>query len=254
MYQRAQMKSRDLTQELSLQDVETALEDHGTDIKATRKKLTPQDGKWHSYFDDYPHSNNVTRKLIPAAVEATALAIESDCGDWQDLSQFPPAVLEWFNGQKDVLFYHGPVSSIRDIESAFKKCVDVKGLKKQGVQVEDSRQVRYMLQQSILKQQSHLVVQASAKDDLLFNRVDGSKVETVCPCGASRTVDNNPRFTCAQAGGYVMRQSGRCKSQQCSKKNPNRKSPPKAYLKPVSSNLEGVLDTRPSLRAENRRN
>ena len=251
VYQRAQMKAKDLTQKLSLQDVETVFEDHGTEIKAIVKKLTPQDGEWHSYLDDYPHSNNVTRKLIPAAVEATALAIESDCEVWQNPSQFPPAVLEWFKGQKDVLFYYGPVSSMRDIEFAFKKCVDVKGLKKQE---EDSRPLRYMLQQLMLKQQSHLILRASANDDLLFNRVDGSKVETVCPCGTFRTFDENPRFACARTGGYVMRQTRRCKSQQCTEKNPNRKSPPEVHLKPVSSDLEGVVDVRLSLRVEKGRN
>ena len=247
VYQRTQMRAKHLTQELSLQDVETAFEDHETEIKGRVKELTSQDGERHSYFDDYPHSNNVTRKLILAAVVATALAAESDCEDWQNPSRFPLAVLKWFKGQKDVLFYYGPVSSIRDIEFAFKKCVDVKGLKKQG---EDSRQLRYMLQQLMLKQQSHLILQASTNDDLLFNRVDGSKVETVCPCGAFRTFDQNPRFTCARAGGYVMRHTRRCKSQQCSEKNPNRNSPPEVQLKPMSSDLEGVIGVKPSLRAE----
>ena len=94
------MQAKDLTQELSLQDVGTVFEDHGTEIKAALKKLTPEDSEWYSYFDDCPYSNNVTQKLIPAAVEATALAIESDCEVWQNPSQFPPALLEWFKGQK----------------------------------------------------------------------------------------------------------------------------------------------------------
>lgn len=150
-----------------------------------------------------------------------------------------------------MLFYYGPVSSMRDIEFGFKESVDVKGLKKQE---EDSGQLRYVMLQFMLKQQSHLILQAGANDDLLFNRVDGSKVETVCPCGNFRTLDKNPRFACARAGGYVMRQTQRCKSQQCTEKNPNRNSPPKVHLKPVSSDLEGGIDARPSLRAENGRN
>ena len=78
---------------------------------------------------------------------------------------------------------------MRDIEFAFKESVNVKGPKKQE---EDSCQLRYMLQQPMLKQQSYLILQASANDDLLFNRVDGSEVETVCPCGTFRTFDKNP--------------------------------------------------------------
>ena len=43
----------------------------------------------------------------------------------------------------------------------------------------------------MLKRHSHLVLQASANDDLLFNRVDRSKVETLCPCGAFRGLNKN---------------------------------------------------------------
>ena len=65
-----------------MQDVEIALKDHGPEIKTTMQTLIPQDGEWYSYFNNYLHSNNVTRNLIPAAVEATALAIELDREDW----------------------------------------------------------------------------------------------------------------------------------------------------------------------------
>ena len=44
-----------------------------------------------------------------------------------------------------------------------------------------------------------------------------------------------------------MRQTRRCKSQQCTEKNPNRNSPPEVHLEPVSSDLEGVIDARPNL-------
>ena len=52
MYQPVKMKAKDLIHKLFLQDVEPALEDHGTEIEATVKKLTSQDGEWHTYFDD----------------------------------------------------------------------------------------------------------------------------------------------------------------------------------------------------------
>ena len=41
----------------------------------------------------------------------------------------------------------------------------------------------------MLKQQNHLILQASANDDLLFDHVDGSKVKTVCLYGAFRIFD-----------------------------------------------------------------
>lgn len=146
------------------------------------------------------------------------------------------------------------MSSTKDIEFAFERCVDVKWVKKQNVHGENGRQLRYMLHQLMLKQQHHLVLQASANDDLLFNCVDGSTVETVCPCGAYKTVDGNPRFTCARAGGYVMRITRRCKSQQCSKKKRVQAYSPQLHLKPVCSDLEGVIDLKECLPAEKRRN
>lgn len=106
----------------------------------------------------------------------------------------------------------------------------------------------------MLKQQHHLVSQASAKDNLVFNRVYGSTVETVCPCGAFKTVDDNLRFPCARAGGYVMRSTRRCRLQQCSEKKPDQKSSPLVHLKPVSSDLEEVIDQKVCLRAEKGRN
>lgn len=251
VYDLAQLKAKD---HLSLQDVEDALENPEPEPKGMAKRFDVQDGEWHSYFDQYPHSNNATKKLLPAAIKTTMLVIESDCKDWHDPSQFPPAVLDWFKGQKDVLFYHGPVSSTKDIEFAFKRCVDVEEVKRQNIHGEESHRLQCMLHQLMLKQQHHLVSHTCVNDDLLFNRVDGSTVETVCPCGAFETVDNNPRFTCAQAGGYVMRTSRRCKSQQCSEKKPDQKNSPQLHMKPVSSDLEGVIDLKECLRAEKRRN
>ena len=88
------MKANDLTQNLSLQDVKNTLKSRKPEPKAMAKRFDAQDGEWHSYFDQYPHNNNATKELLPAAIEATILAIESDCKDWHDPSQFPPAVLE----------------------------------------------------------------------------------------------------------------------------------------------------------------
>jgi len=58
------------------------------------------------------HSNATTRQLLPAAIEATNLAISKDSVDWHHPSQFPHPVHEWFKGHKDVLFYYGAISSV----------------------------------------------------------------------------------------------------------------------------------------------
>ena len=45
------------------------------------KRFDDRNGEWHSYFDQYPYSNKAIKELLPAAIEATILAIESDCKD-----------------------------------------------------------------------------------------------------------------------------------------------------------------------------
>ena len=75
----------------------------------------------------------------------------------------------------------------------------------------------------MLKQQYHLTSQSSGHDSL-FNRNDGLKVEArhfvlVVP---SEQSGENPRFACARARGYPMKQTRRRKSQQCTVKNSDR--------------------------------
>ena len=123
--QLGQIKAKELSQSLSLQDFENITENREPEPKVTGKKFDVEDGEWHSYFEQYPNRNDGTKKLLPAEIGATVLAIKSDRKDWYDPSQFPRAVLEWFKGQKDVLFYYGPVSTAEDIELAFEKCVDI---------------------------------------------------------------------------------------------------------------------------------
>ena len=51
-----------------------------------------------------------------------------------------------------------------------------------------------------------------------------------------------------------MRTTRRYKSKQCSEKKPDQKNSPQRFLKPVSSDLEGVMNLKECLRAEKRRN
>ena len=99
--QLGQIKAKELSQSLPLQDFENITENREPEPKVTVKKFDVEDGEWHSYFEQYPNRNDGTKKLLPAEIGATVLAIKSDRKDWYDPSQFPPAVLEWFKGQKD---------------------------------------------------------------------------------------------------------------------------------------------------------
>lgn len=77
----------------------------------------------------------------------------------------PGAVLEWFKRQKDVLFYYGPISSMKDIELASRKCLGVDSFP----DYEGPYQLRDLLFQLMLKQQDYLDEQNVRHDNLLFH-------------------------------------------------------------------------------------
>lgn len=54
-------------------------------------------------FNTLPHSNEELRKTIPDALKACE-TMEGD-EDWRDPSDFPEAVLNWFKGQREILFH-----------------------------------------------------------------------------------------------------------------------------------------------------
>jgi hypothetical protein len=81
-----------------------------------------------------------------------------------------------------------------------------------------------------------------ANQDLIYNRIDETTVGTVCACGKYSTVDRQPRFTCLQRDGYVMRESKRYKSAVCEGK--------KKPLHPVSNFLRGIPNKSPCMRGE----
>ena len=103
---RAEMYRKSLSsrQGLPLQDFEDTVEDRERETAVAVGFLDEDGGEWDEYFNRHPHSNERTRNLLPAAIEATNLAIKSDLNDWRHPSEFPPAVLEWFKGQKESLF------------------------------------------------------------------------------------------------------------------------------------------------------
>lgn len=240
VHQLAQMKACQLTASLDLQDQvpEEMLDNMEQDPRATGyRRYDAQDGEWHAHFNQSPHSNRATMKLLAPAIETVLRAVASDRNDWLDPSQFPPDVLAWFRGQKEVLFYNRAISSAKDIEAVLEGYVGEKRVKKQNSYRDDGLQLREVLHNLMLKQQRHLAsLKVGANDDLYFSRIDGGSVETVCACGTYKTMDNNPRFSCAQATGYVVRGSRQCQSQQCGEKKPGQKSSP-SLLKPTSSSL-----------------
>jgi hypothetical protein len=234
-----------MTEFLSLQDAEDgvlAVKPERPDILRSRV------GEWYQYFEKFPHSNATTRQLLPAAIEATMLAISKNSTDWHYPSQFPRRVREWFKGQRDVLFYYGTVSSSADIEIAFKKCSELQqnyASQQQENQQRKDYQLRDMLLQLMLMQEKKLDSVTRLHEELVFNRLDGSTVETICPCGDYMTIDTDPRFSCAQPGAYVVKVRRGCRKPECNAKRRSQQQP----MKPVSKQLQSVKDDKFSVRA-----
>ena len=238
--------TKEETEFLSLQDAKDSI----LAVKPEQPDIPrSQIGEWYQYFEKFPHSNATTRQLLPAAIEATKLAISKDSVDWHHPSQFPHPVREWFEGQKDVLFYYGAVSSSTNIEIAFKKCSELQqnyASQQQENQQKKNYLLRDMLLQLMLMQENKLGSVTSANEELVFNRIDGSTVDTVCPCGDYIVTDTDPRFSCAQPGAYVIKMRRGCRSLECDAK----RRAGGLRMKPISKQLQWVLNEKTSLRAE----
>lgn len=222
-------KAEELIQSLSLQDIEDYVPQQEGPIAGPHI----DDGEWETWFEDHPYSAARTNQLLPAALDAIKASIASDYNDWKDPSEFPLAVLEWFKGQKDVLFYYGPISNTRDIISVLEKCETTK-----DPYLAKYSQLRDILQRLMVLQQSSST--KTANDQLVYHRIDGSSIDTICSCGETKAIDRLPRFVCGQPRGYVMRRINHCKSQQCKGR--------RQYFEPVSPDLSGVPDTESCLR------
>ena len=79
-------------------------------------------GRWGEIFSPEPHSNEANRKMLDEATKATEALGQGQPTKWQDPAQLPPVVLTWLKGQKQVLFYDGPINGESDITITLDKC------------------------------------------------------------------------------------------------------------------------------------
>ncbi|PSN62689.1 hypothetical protein BS50DRAFT_591954 [Corynespora cassiicola Philippines] len=161
---------------------------------------------WEQHFSETPHSNDTLRELLPPAI---AEARKADSPDWKDPTQFPSAVLKWYRGQKQILFYEATVKSCVDISNAFHRCD--KSLVKSN-SITSTRQAMLNL---MIIQEKNLKTLPGKFQDLYHSRFDGSSITTSCICGLTKRVDKDPRFSCLRVGFYIARQTKACRSAQC---------------------------------------
>ncbi|KEF53300.1 uncharacterized protein A1O9_10748 [Exophiala aquamarina CBS 119918] len=71
---------------------------------------------WGCYFISNSYSNNNLRRLLPSALRP----IDEDYDEqWNDPSDFPEVVQEWFKGQEQIFFYESRIHSTSDIAKVF---------------------------------------------------------------------------------------------------------------------------------------
>ncbi|QKX58433.1 uncharacterized protein TRUGW13939_05555 [Talaromyces rugulosus] len=69
------------------------------------------------YLQHKSHSNKALSEYTPLAKEALSNWTSSD--DWVVPTDLPAAVLEWFQGQKHILFANEPISNFQDVSTIF---------------------------------------------------------------------------------------------------------------------------------------
>jgi len=105
--------------------------------------------EWEYCFKNTPHSNDRLRKLIPEAL--ACLPPGHDFEHWLLPTDLPPAVLEWFQGQREIIFASVSISSLDDVVKALQHIVQQ--------QISEScaeRPLAWLLQEVLSYQRRHL--------------------------------------------------------------------------------------------------
>jgi hypothetical protein len=157
----------------------------------------PKEEGWGRYFSTVPHSNDELRRLLPPALQP----IENDQGSrWNDPSDFPDAVQEWFRGQKEILFYGRCIHGMSDIAGIFKaSCMPT------NTELA-SFSLKEMFRMMMLKQILALGKANGKNQDLYHIRFDSQSIETCChQCNSGLDDDHDSRWSTKRPGFYIAR-------------------------------------------------
>lgn len=159
------------------------------------------DGNWEQFFKENPHSNKKLYELLPAALsEAT-----QDSQDWHDPLSFPKFVREWWEGQKQILFYESPVSGLTDVLLVLDKCQELIPGRMISANRSSLRHALTILmeiqKQTLERNNSH----QSPKAGLVHSRFDGCPFLVKCgQCGTKGGTVKKPVFSVNRPNHYVV--------------------------------------------------
>lgn len=193
---------------------------HREEIDKDLQNLSPiirsenPEGIWSEYFSTLPHSNEELRKSIPDALKACETT-EGD-EDWRDPSDFPEAVLNWFKGQREILF-HDKLRAIREEMAAALSHAVSPALGDIGLSL------KQVICRIIRNQHQMLSCQKKSKNHLLDKRQDlwhsgFSEHLVICCelCGSSRNEESS-RWAVKRPGHYIAHHLV-CNSRKCEDK------------------------------------
>lgn len=186
-------------------------------------------GKWASFFNPRPHSNDTLRKLLPRAIEATKPAYSQE---WLSFSDCDLDTQEWLKGNGPILFYDQPISSVEDVSKVLVRCMEAND-RSNRIPLVKSMGLRAMLNELMQIQEAALLKETRVNQDLWHGRFDGQIIDIVCPCGELKSKDTRPGFACRRNSAYIRR-GKRCS--ECLGR----------IMKPVED-IESVLSGRNSL-------
>jgi len=159
------------------------------------------DSIWEQAFEEKAHSNTKLYDLLPAAINAT----NQNSVKWVSLASFPTPVLDWWRGQKQILFSKTTVTNMGDILSVLHKCE--KQIPGQA-SICDSLLLHLVLRQimeiqkTILKQDKLLDRQEMA---LCHSRFNGQPICVKCPyCNEEGQPLRKPLYSVNRPGHFVI--------------------------------------------------
>ena len=164
---------------------------------------------WERYFKENPHGNKTLYELLPAAIEAVTQADQ----DYNNPLEFPPPVLLWWEGQKQILFYDVEVSGPKVILSILNNCQKATP----GFKSSDTSSLPNLLkglmeiQKQRLEQEKGIKNPQHKKSVYVHSRFDGRGVLTKCAkCGKGTGAVSNPTYSANRPNHFVVSNKVKC--------------------------------------------
>ena len=175
-------------------------------------KGSVESADWYGLFNPKPHSYQTMLQLLPKALQS----FESSAEEWNHPSEFPEPVLQWFKGQRHILFHDSSGLDSTDVLSVCHRLCP-----SSICDEHESPSLREMLY-GIIKAQHDFPPPPDRHlrnhQHLWYAQYGLQDIETCCAvCGLIFRKDNWPKWCVNRPGVYCARYLS-CVSHQCERK------------------------------------